>query len=266
MDNIFDNNPMNDVEFKLSNFEGPLDLLLHLIKMSKMSILEVKLAELTDQYLEYMQDIATLDMEEASYFLTIAAHLLEIKSRSVLPRVELAEDEDEEDEESKLKRKLIEYNIFKEASGKLQQTETIYRFYKEPDYTEEDARVAYNNFSLDKLIESYARIMAKAVQFEGVTTTKKIEKDPFTVADKIRFVSQNLLCNKQILFSALFGERPSKSEVINTFLALLELLKKQIAEASQEDWQGEIVIKLCDNIDEKNIDITKLAITEVDFD
>ena len=101
-------------QFKLDNFEGPLDLLLHLIKESKMEIFEVKLADITEQYLQYLSSIDQLDMEKASDFIEVAAILIEIKSKSLLPKPE-PEVVDEEDDETRLLRQLQEYKIFKEA-------------------------------------------------------------------------------------------------------------------------------------------------------
>ena len=117
--------------FKLDNFEGPLDLLLHLIKDAKLDIATVRLAEITGQYLEYMQDIKNVDMDKASEFITVAATLIEIKSKSVLP-VEKEEEPDEESDEEMLRRKLQEYALFKETSKKLKDIEDVNKLYRAP--------------------------------------------------------------------------------------------------------------------------------------
>ena len=109
--------------FKLENFEGPLDLLLHLIKGAKMDIMDVKLSEITEQYLEYMQDLSEIDMDRASEFITVAATLLEIKSKHLIPAENIEEDMEEEDSEALLLRRLKEYEIFKQIGQDLRQIE-----------------------------------------------------------------------------------------------------------------------------------------------
>ena len=117
--------------FKLDNFEGPLDLLLHLIKDAKLDIMSVKLADITEQYLQYMQDIDNIDMDRASEFITVAATLLEIKSKHLLP-VEVEEDPEEEDSETLLLRRLKEYELFKSTGQRLREIEDINKLYRAP--------------------------------------------------------------------------------------------------------------------------------------
>lgn len=159
-----DNNTEDFVEssphltFKLDGFEGPLDLLLHLIKESNMSIMEVQISSITDQYMKYMENINELDMEEATAFLDMTSRLLEIKSRSLLP-VETSEDDIEEiDPELQLKMQLQEYQLFKEAGGNLSKIENVDRFYKQPDKSVGDTRIVFNQFNLDKLLDAFAFI------------------------------------------------------------------------------------------------------------
>ena len=111
--------------FKLDNFEGPLDLLLHLIKEAKMDIATVKLADITEQYLNYMQDLKNIDMDRASEFITIAATLIEIKSKKLLPVEQEALPDDEEDDEAILLRRLKEYELFKQMGKELKEIEDI---------------------------------------------------------------------------------------------------------------------------------------------
>ena len=121
----------DEYRFRLDQFEGPLDLLLHLIKTTKIDIFEVSLSSITEQYLEYMKQIDDLDMEKASEFIDMSATLLEIKSRHLLPTDPI--ETDEEDPEVRLKRQIEEYRIFKEQSEKLSKIEDICKFYKTPD-------------------------------------------------------------------------------------------------------------------------------------
>lgn len=228
-------------KFKLDNYEGPLDLLLDLIKKAKMDIMEVKLALITDQYLEYMKSLDTLDMEKASDFITVAATLIEIKSKNVLPRPE--EDvEPEEDEEALLLTRLQEYKLLKEASEELQTQENLNKFYKKPDETVGQVHFVLKDMHMDELIDAFVEIMTRIDKKQKVEEVKKIEKDRFTVAEKIVAIKDAILIRKRIKFSELFEEDQTKSELINIFLAVLELMKMQVIKTTQRDIFGEIEI------------------------
>ena len=126
-------------KFKLDNFEGPLDLLLHLIKESKMEIFEVRLADITEQYLDYLSGLDELDMDKASDFIDVATTLIEIKSKSLLPK-ETVEEGEVEDSETALLRQLQELQVFKDVCERLKQYENVNRFYKAPDDKVNDYR------------------------------------------------------------------------------------------------------------------------------
>lgn len=229
--------------FKLDNFEGPLDLLLHLIKEAKLDIATVRLAEITEQYLEYMQDIKNVDMDKASEFITVAATLIEIKSKSILP-VEQEEELDEESDEAMLLRRLKEYEVFKETSKKLKKIEDVNKFYRAPGKETEKVKVIIKDMVLDQLLDAFAKLLTreelkKAVQNEQ---PKKIVKDRFTVAEKIISIRNYAKEHKRFEFEELFDEDMTKSELINTFLALLELLKLQTVKVLQKGTFGNIVI------------------------
>ena len=233
----------NEYRFKLDNFEGPLDLLLHLIKDAKLDIATVKLAEITEQYLEYMQDIKSVDMDKASEFITVAATLIEIKSKSVLPVEQEAEPDPDDDEQLLLKR-LKEYEIFKETSKKLKDIEDVNKFYRAPGKETEKVKVVIKDMVLDQLLDAFAKLLTKeelkkAVQNEG---PKKIMKDRFTVAEKIISIRNFAKERKRFQFEELFDDDMTKSELINTFLALLELLKLQTVKVLQQGTFGSIVI------------------------
>jgi len=229
--------------FKLDNFEGPLDLLLHLIKDAKLDIATVKLAEITEQYLEYMQDIKSVDMDKASEFITVAATLIEIKSKSVLP-VEQEETFDEESDEALLLKRLKEYELFKETSKKLKDIEDVNKLYRMPGKETEKVKVVMKDMVLDQLLDAFARLLTreelkKAVQDDQ---PKKIVKDRFTVAEKIISIRNFAKERKRFEFEELFDDQMTKSELINTFLALLELLKLQTVQVIQSGTFGNIVI------------------------
>ena len=229
--------------FKLDNFEGPLDLLLHLIKEAKLDITSVKLADITEQYLEYMQDIKSVDMDKASEFITVAATLIEIKSKSVLP-VEQEEEPDEESDEAILLKRLKEYELFKDASKKLRDIEDVNKLYRAPGKETEKVKVVIKDMVLDQLLDAFAKLLTreelkKAVQNEQ---PKKIVKDRFTVAEKIISIRNFAKERKRFEFNELFDDDMTKSELINTFLALLELLKLQTVKVIQSGTFANIVI------------------------
>ena len=229
--------------FKLENFEGPLDLLLHLIKDAKLDIATVKLADITEQYLEYMQDIKNVDMDKASEFITVAATLIEIKSKHILP-VEKEELPDEEDDEALLLRRLKEYELFKEAGKNLKEIEDVNKLYRAPGKETEKVKVVLKDMVLDQLLDAFAKLLTreelkKAVQDDQ---PKKIMKDRFTVAEKIISIRNFAKDRKRFEFEELFDQDMTKSELINTFLALLELLKLQTVKVIQSGIFGNIVI------------------------
>ncbi len=221
------------VRFRLENFEGPLDLLLHLIKSSKMDIMEVKLADITEQYLDYMQDISSIDMERASEFITVAATLIEIKSKYLLP-VMTEEEPEEEDSEALLLRRLKEYELFKEVGARLKEREDINKFYRHPGEETEKVKIVIKDMVLDKLLDAFAGILARAsLKPKEAPAPKTVIKDRFTVAEKTISIRNYAREHKRFEFEDLFVEDMTKSEMINVFLALLELLKLQNVRVEQ---------------------------------
>lgn len=232
----------SQLSFKLDGFEGPLDLLLHLIKEKNVSIRDVKISEITDQYLKYMENLKDLDMDDATAFLDMTSRLLEIKSKSLLPVETVDEEEEEMDEETRLKLQLEEYQLFKEAGGNLQKFENVNRLYKQPDKNVGDARIVFNQFNLDKLLDAFAFILMRTKDREN-PQEKKISKDRWTVADKMAFLTSVLKEHSEINFFSLFDESYSKLEVITVFMAILELLKHQKIEVVQAEKYADIKIK-----------------------
>ncbi len=230
--------------FKLDNFEGPLDLLLHLIKEAKMDIATVKLADITEQYLNYMQDLKNIDMDRASEFITIAATLIEIKSKKLLPVEQEALPDDEEDDEAILLRRLKEYELFKQTGKELKEIEDVNKFYRAPGKETEKVKIVMKDMVLEQLLDAFAKLLMKE-ELKKVAKPdepKKIVKDRFTVAEKIISIRNYAKEHKRFTFEELFEDDMSKSELINVFLALLELLKLQTVKVLQSSIFGEIVI------------------------
>lgn len=230
-------------KYKLQDFEGPLDLLLYLIKEKKKDIMEVSLSEITDQYLSYINTLKENDMEVATEFLVVATKLMAIKSYKMLPVEQIEEDEDAIDPELEFKLHLQEYELFKEAGQTLHSIENVDRFYKAPDKSVGDSRIVFNQFNLDKMLDAFARILIKVEEKENPAPEKKINRDRWTVAEKLAFLKGVLRENKEISFYSLFDDNYSKLEVITVFLAVLELLKFQYAEVVQDDEGNDMIIR-----------------------
>lgn len=229
--------------FKLDNFEGPLDLLLHLIKSSKMDIMEVRLADITEQYLAYMVDVPNIDMDKASEFISVAATLIEIKSKHLLPVEQEVEELDPESEEQLLLRRIKEYELFKQVGQELKNIEDPNKFYRKPGEETEKVKIVVKDMVLDKLLDAFAGLIARASTRKEVNPEpKKIIKDRFTVAEKIVSIREYSRMHKRYVFEDLFVNDMTKSEMINVFLALLELLKLQTVRIEQTGQFNQISI------------------------
>lgn len=273
MANFFEqNNPANNIILNINDdvneFSGPIILLYDLIvKDGRYDIRTFPLALVTDTYIQHMEQVGYVDMEEASGYLVVASDLLFIKSRACLPVVETFDDLDDNDDigidpEIELRRKLLLYDMFKNQSAKLKEMETLNKFYRRPKFTNADALIVVNDFSFDKLIEAYGKLLLKMTEKEQRQATKKIQKDRFTVADKIEYISKVVIDKKAVQFTKLFEEDITKSEVITTFQALLELMKKQIVTVMQKNFEDDIYIMLNDEVDQENLDLQQLKQTE----
>lgn len=236
---------------KLDNFDGPLDLLLHLIKEAKIEIKDIFVSQVTEQFLEYMSGVEQLDVDKASEYLNMAATLIEIKSKSVLPRIEDYID-DIEDPEQALIRQVEEYKLFKEATEKLKEQENVLRFYKEPDKSVDEVKVVYNDFNLDGLISAFSKLLMRVDDKKRQENVlKEIPKEVFTVKDKVEHIRTVLLDKKESSFFELFSSYYTKNELITTFQAMLELLKLQYISVVQNGVFDDITITLREDRNEE---------------
>ncbi|MCL2234157.1 MAG: segregation/condensation protein A [Firmicutes bacterium] len=229
-------------EIKLDQFDGPIDLLLHLVKVEKIKIEDIFMSNITEQYLSYMEQTNDLDLEKASEFIIVATQLIEIKSRSLLP------SEKDIEETNSAKRELIqkieEYRILKEAFEEIKEKETIGAYYKESDFSQlGDPDVILKDMNKEGLMNALKKLFLKLEKKALLVTERKIQLDRFTVSDKIEQIKQIMVEKDKIKFSELFDTDHTKSEIINTFLALLELLKLQVIMVTQDDAFQEIAIK-----------------------
>lgn len=238
-----------DYSFKLEQFEGPLDLLLELLHNAKLSIKEIFISDITEQYLAYIGTMQKLDVDKASSFAAYAARLLDIKVRSILPKDEEAVIQLEEDK-STIVYELEMREVMNSAAFELRGNETLNKFYWEPEYTEEDCRYLITNFNLDLLMDAFAQILHKAdLRAQQAPIVKIIPKDKFTVLDKTKELVILMKDKKRIMFHELFGDEFTESEKISTFLALLELVRRQFVVAVQKEVLKEIVIELKEGAD-----------------
>lgn len=239
-----------DYSTKLDNFEGPLDLLLHLVKEAKIEIKDIFVSEVTNQFLEYIKSAEFLDIDKASEYLDMAATLLELKSKSILPRIE--EFEDDENSPEAFVRKLEEYKLLKEASEKLKTQENVDRFYKEPDKTVGEVKVVYNDFNLDGLISAFSKLLMRIDdKKKQENILKEIPKEIYTVKDKIYEIKNVVLEKKEVSFFEMFEHQYSRSELITTFQAMLELLKLQYISVVQNGVFDDITISLREDRNEE---------------
>lgn len=240
-----------DVEtfnLKMSNYDDPMEALLDLIKANKMDIENIELSILTDQYLKMMEDINNIDMEKASKFIEMAATLIEIKSKALLPKHD-EETEEYIDEAALLAQRLKLYSLFKEQCEVLKPLEDVNKLYKQPEEQANKFRIVIKDMSLDLLLDAFARIMVKTNAVKEDNTPKEITKEQFTIPQKICAIKDMLISRKKIMFSELFINSLNRDEVITTFLAVLELLKEQTIKVSQSQEFGDIEIL---GVDDKN--------------
>lgn len=228
-------------KIRLNNFEGPLDLLLYLIKDSKVEIEDIKLASITEQYLDYMKDIDKVDMEKAAEFIEVAATLVEIKSKAMIPQ-EQEKQQDEDDPEWLLLQRLKEYKLYKEASEKMKSQEIANRMYKQPDEKCYDFKNVLTQMDINGLINAFTSLMTKAAVREVVQEERTIVKDRWTVEEKIFEIKTVLMDKDEVKFSSLVGDDFTRGEIITLFMAMLELLKHQIINIRQTEMFGEIDI------------------------
>jgi segregation and condensation protein A len=240
----------NDYKVRLEIFEGPLDLLLYLIKKDEVDIHSISIERITRQYLDYINTFKLLNIDLASEFIVMAANLMYLKSRTLLPRTDQPPEEDAEEDDPRweLIRQLIEYKKFKDAAGFLclRELEQEGRFAHQPDTSDLPAEepAALAEVSIFDLIRAFQNVLKR---FEESHDFGDIIDDRFTVSDKIELLLSHFAPGEARRFEELFQMATTKAEVIVTFLALLELMKLNQFIVRQNDLLGDIVIERRDN-------------------
>lgn len=232
----------SDLHFKLPVFEGPLDLLLHLIKEDKINIYDIPILRITKQYLDYLELMEELNLEVAGEFLVMAATLIHIKSKMLLPPSEEQVEEQAEDPRAELVQRLLEYQAFKEVSVSLRGKEDIWKnIFRRLPSQEKDFDIEFEPLlfeaSLFDLISAFKGLLSKAPK-----EVMEITRETLTVADKINFIMDTLDREDSIKFEDLFAENYTKIVLIVTFLALLELIRLGLIKAYQEKVFGSVWI------------------------
>lgn len=228
---------------QLEIFEGPLDLLLHLIKKNEVSITDIPIATITEQYLSTLELIQSLNLDVAGEFLVMAATLIHIKSRMLLPPGE-EEDEEEEggDPREELIRRLLEYQRFKEAAEELEKREILRRdvFVRPSEVPDEMESVEFEGLSLFDLISALRHVLERFPE----ERVHEVTLERISVREKMSSLLDDLHRRGKVIFQSLFEAAVSRLEVVVTFLAMLELVKIRAIRVAQEEREGPIVIEL----------------------
>ena len=243
-----------ELSYKLETFEGPLDLLLHLIEKNKVNIYDIPIATITDQYLEYVRNMEEESLDVVSEFLVMAATLLDIKARMLLPK-EVNEEGEEEDPRAELVARLLEYKTYKYMSLELKDMELDAEkiFYKDPTVPKE-VKEYEQPVDLDKLLDGVT--LAKLQQiFQSVmrrqqdkidpvrSTFGTIKKEPVSLEDKIASVMDYARKHRKFSFRDMLSRQKDKTEIVVTFLALLELMKIGKIHLTQENLFDDMMIE-----------------------
>lgn len=246
------------ISVKLEAFEGPLDLLLHLIDKNKVNIYDIPIADITEQYMEYVRKMQEENLDIVSEFLVMAATLLDIKCRMLLPK-EVDEEGNEEDPRAELVEQLLEYKLFKAMAEELkgQQLDALKTYYRKPDIPEEvsgytppvDLNEVVGDVNLIKLNAIFADVMKRKEDKVDPVRSKfgKIEKEEVTMSEKLVDIKAFMMEHKSFGFRELLMKGASKVAVIVTFLVVLELMKTGFITVKQEGTCEEIYIDVIGN-------------------
>ncbi len=239
---------------KIEVFEGPFDLLFHLIEKNKLDIYDIPMTEITDQYISYIEELEEMNLDITSEFLVMAATLIEIKSKMLLP-IQVAEDKqlgiEDIDPRSELVRRLLEYRKYKAAAEELKDKEQRYqRIYFKPkeEIIFDEIEEPFSNLDCidtkDLLLALRKCIEKKSKTVSPEKNIREMQRDTITIDDKINTILSLLSSSNKILFQNMFSNLSTKLEIITTFLALLELIKLKKVAAKQSTAYKDIIIEL----------------------
>ena len=236
----------NRYAIKIDNFEGPLDLLCHLIDKNKMSINDINLTEITDQYVEYINKMEEMNLEVTSEFIIMASTLIYLKSKSLLPK---EVDDEEEISEEELLRRIVEYKRYKEITKTLREMydKNSVRFYKVPDEIKLPKQKLERNYDKQEIIDAYSNIVKvnKEKVNENASNIEKIAiTDKYTVASKVKEILKQLINKPKFVFNKVFSlQRCETEELVTAFSGLLELSRRNKVKTEQDKLFGDISVE-----------------------
>ena len=235
-----------ELDLKINEFEGPLDLLLHLIKENKMDIFDIKIEEITEQYLSYIKKQESMNLEVDSEYLVLASELIEIKSKLLLPHEKEVLDEEESDPRKELMNRLLEYQAYKEITKTLKEKELIRQeiYTKAPsslkEYVDSDTDIKMD-VTLDDLVDAFQKFLERKKESKPLTT--KVTENEITVSSRRSDIKLILSKGKRVSFFKLFPVY-TKEYVVATFLAVLEMVKNKEIIITQNDTFDDIVCEV----------------------
>lgn len=246
---------METINYRLDSFEGPLDLLLTLIQKNKVSILDIPIADITDQFIQIVESDENAGLDETGEFLVMASQLLYIKSKMLLPK---PEEDEEEDPRADLAQRLLEYKKYKEASEELRKTEfsTWHMIFRDSEKIDFPLPEYNRSHETNELILAFENIISRKLRrmkpekraFSGIVGREKVSID-----DMVDKICKRLSLKKKITFASLFEEEMSKPEMIATFLAVLEMIKLSKLRAETVIGTEEIMIFSVNNKDDNSV-------------
>ena len=231
--------PPDALEVFLEAFEGPLDLLLYLIKKQNIDILDIPIAEITRQYMTYVELMKSVQLELAGEYLVMAAMLAEIKSRMMLPRT--VSDEEEDDPRAELIRRLQEYERFKKAADDIDQIPRVNRdiYLSQPVECKKEVRKTHPDVDLSQLLHALKDVMSRAEMF----THHHIKREALSVRERMTNILNTVSASSFTDFTKLFNPKEGRRGIVVTFLAILELIKGSLIEVVQTETYGPIHVK-----------------------
>jgi len=231
---------------KIDKFEGPLDLLCHLIDVNKMDIYDININDITDQYIKYLNEMEKMNLEIASEFLVMASTLLYLKSKKLLPK---QEDEEEELTEEELIQRIIDYKKYKEISKTLKEnyleySNRVFKNQEEIDLPKQKVEFNYDSELIPKLYKELVQRTSEKVNVNAKNIEKIALVENYTVSSKVKEMYKTLIKQKRFVFNKLFSiKKRNKQEVVTAFSGLLEMSRRSKVQTTQEEIFGDITVE-----------------------
>ena len=229
----------DELQIKLGEFAGPLDLLLYLIRQEKANIFDIPIAKITDEYLKYIKLMQKLDISVAGDFLVMAATLIEIKSKMLLPKEITQEDEESEDPRQELVDRLLEYETFKSASQMLYERSTVEQAVFRRGQIETDE----NNLEVNATVFDLLTVFQKIVDRHKEEIKMEIHREEITLADMLKNLKKQIFENKELSLLKFFEEMHTRRELVTAFVAVLEIVRTESVKLIQNAIFGDIILR-----------------------